>query len=63
MEFDHWWELNKQYCEGQSARYIALRAWGAVKAFHRIPEVDKDRPICYNSSTESNPSDSGQRNG
>jgi len=39
MDFERWWKLNKQYCVGQSSRYIALRAWSAVKTYHRIPEV------------------------
>jgi len=51
MDFESWWELNEEYCGGQSARYIALRAWSAVKAYHRIPMEKKVRMISHEGET------------
>lgn len=42
MTFESWWVLNKACCEGQPARQVALRAWSAVKAYHRIPSEGKE---------------------
>jgi len=40
MHFDDWWALNEEYCDTLTPRQIALRAWAAIKAYHRIPESD-----------------------